>query len=202
LSHSPRSTGSFELVAVTHVLLRRVAGVLAWLAVEAFAEGREPVGVPRVGHHTLELREHYAHAGELRFGLPPGSDQAERGRSGPGEVSSCDRARGARARLPQPVGLDQRQRLRPVRGEEDDDEPGAFREADIALQPGDTQLQVGRRHDVQKPPCETDAKAGPVFRAAGGQACEARLHGLDGGLWRKQLFNLRFPQVERHGGVL
>jgi len=117
-------------------------------------------------------------------------------------MSSRDGARGARAQLPQSVGLDQGQHLRLVRGEENDDEPGAFRQAHVALQPGDSQLEVGRRHDVQEPPGETDAKPRPVFREPGGQACEAPLDGLDGVLGREQLVDLRFPQVERHGGVL
>ena len=90
-SHSPRRTGSFDVVTVTTTSCAAgVAVALAGLGAGALAEGREPLGGAAVGDDPLERRHRRADRRDLALGLPAAADHAER--------SSRPRARGASRR--------------------------------------------------------------------------------------------------------
>src|SRR4029078_7868350 len=119
-----------------------------------------------------------------------------------GEVPRGDGARGTGPELPELVRLDDREHLRAVAREEDDDEPGAALEDAVSLQAGHTEVEVGRGHDVQDTWVEPEPEPRPELDAACSHPAEATLDRLDRLLGREQLSNLGFTEIEGHRGAV
>ena len=115
------------------------------------------------------------------------------------QVPGGDRARRAGAELPEPIGLDQREQLGSVGGEERDDEARALREADVGLDPGAPELEVGGGHDVQPACLEPEPAARLQLDRPARHAREAGLHRLDGLGRAEELLDVGFAKEERHG---
>ena len=138
--------------------------------------------------------------GELALRLPAGADEPERPGSGRGQVPRGDRARGAGAELAQPVGLDQREQLRPVRGEEREDVARALGEARVGLDAGALELEIGGGHDVQPAVARARGDSAARFSTAP-RAMRAKQPSTastaSAGL--QELLDVGFAEVERHG---
>ena len=161
---------------------------------------REPLLAPRIGDHPIDRGKRGAKAGELGLRLAPGAEQPEGVRTGLGQEPGRDGARCTGPQLPQALGLDEREQLRPVGREQRHDDPRAAVKRRVRLEPSDAQLQVSGRHDVQESFVEPHAKTRSVLDAAAGDPLEAGFDGLHGVLGRKQLVDVGLTQVEGHWG--
>jgi hypothetical protein len=109
------------------------------------------------------------------------------------------RARRAGPQLAHPVGLDHGEQLRPVGREERDEEARPLGEADVGLQTGNTELEVGGCQHVEQALGHTEPKARTVLDRPARDAREAPFDGLDGVLRREELLDVGFAEIERHG---
>jgi hypothetical protein len=148
-----------------HVGVGGLAVALGRLGADFLAELREPLGRPAVRDRLLDRRHGLADARDLCPGLGAAADHAQRPCARPGQVLRRHRARGARAELTQPVGLDHGKQLTPF--EEHDHESDAFGTAGVRLHAGKPALVVHRGHHRQEPALEPDPVARDVLDRAG-----------------------------------
>jgi hypothetical protein len=113
-------------------------------------------------------------------------------------VARGDRARSPGAKLSQAVGLDERQQLRPVGGEQRDHEASAVPKAHVRLQAGDAELEVGCSHHVQEAVLEAQPETWTILDHAAREPLEARLHGGDRIRGLEQRFDVGLVQVQGH----
>ena len=113
-------------------------------------------------------------------------------------MPSGDRAGGARPPLSQTVGLDESEHFRPIGREQHHHEARAGAKAGVRLQAGRAELEVGGRHDVEKPVIETEANSRPILGGAARESCEAPLDRLDGVGRRQQRLYIGLTEVEGH----
>ena len=114
-------------------------------------------------------------------------------------MTGRDAAGGARAELAHTVGLDQRQKLRPVGGKQRDEEARALAEAHVGLEARDPELEIGRGQDMKQALGQADSEARAVLDHTLRQAREAALHRLDGVLGCQELLDVGFAEIEGHG---
>ena len=200
-SHSPRSTGSGELVIVTTT---SCAPASRWLspasAPDELAERGEPLGRSAVGDDALDRRHGSADARDLGLGLVAAAEHAER--SGPvtGQVASCDPARRPRAQPAELVGLDHGGELGLLGVEEADDEGRSGRRCRVELAAGEPELAIGRRHVRERSFLEPQATPWRVVHGTPRDAPEALLDRLDGVGRLEERGDVGFGEVERHDG--
>jgi hypothetical protein len=110
-----------------------------------------------------------------------------------------DRARGAGAQLAQSLRFDEGEDLRPVDREERDHDARLAAEGRVRLQPGDAEVEVGGRHDVEDALVEPKPEPRPVLDPPLRDSLEAGFDGLHRVFRREQLVDVGFAQVEGHG---
>ena len=197
-SHSPRRTGSSEVVTVTTTSCwAGVAVALAGLGADLLAEREQALLGPAVGDDPLDRRQRLADARDLALRLPAAADHAERARAFAGEVLRRDPARCAGAQLAHPVRLDHRRELGPGQVEEHDDERRARRQGRVRLEAGQSQLLVHRGHDRERALAGASPCARTVPDRTARLPLEARLDRRERVGRREQLLDVRFGQVER-----
>ena len=108
-------------------------------------------------------------------------------------------ARRARPQLAQPVGLDEREQLRPVGGEQSDDETRAGAESRRTSSARRRPSSRSAAAITFSSPLQTEPETRPVLDGAARDPREARLDRLDGVAGREQLVDLGLAEVERHG---
>ena len=175
---------------------------LGLLGAEALAERLAPLLVAAVGDDPLEPGQRGAHALDLALGLPAAADHAERLRIGARQVLRRDGARRAGAPLAEPVGLDDREQLGPVGGEEEDDEPRPFLVGDVALVAGDAELEIDGREHVEEALLDLQPKARLVLDGAAGDPGEALLDRSDSVLGGQELLDVGFTEEQRHRALV
>ena len=146
----------------------------------------------------LEPGKGRTHAGQLALRLPAGADEAQRPGLGPRETARGHRACRSGAELAEPIGLDQREQLGAVGGEEREDEPSPLREAHIRLYSGAAKLEIGRGHHVQAPALEPDPAARLQLDHPARHPREAGVDDLDCISRAEKLLDVGFAQEERH----
>ena len=144
----------------------------------ALGEGRDALGRPSRDDDVGERRDGGPDRAELRLRLPTGPDEAEGGRTRPGEVLRGHAAGGACSYLAQPVGRDRRDERPVAQVEEADDEREAPLDDRVALEPGDAEPAVGGRHHREVPALDGEAPARHQLDLAGGHPPEAILDQL------------------------
>lgn len=100
--------------------------------------------------------------------------------------------------LSQPVGLDEREHLRTVGGEQHRHETRTCAKAGVGLQPGRAELEVCGRQDVETPIVEGEPEAGMILDDARGEAGKAPLHRIDRVGRREERIHVGLAKVERH----
>ena len=197
-SHSPRRTGSFEVVTVTTTSCwAGVAVALAGFGADLLAEREQALLRPAVGDDLLDPGQRLPDARDLALGLPAAADDAERARVRLGQVLRRDPARGAGAQLAHPVGLDHGRQLAPLEVEEHDDERRARRKSRVRLEAGQSELLVHRGHDRERALAGASPCARTIPDRTARLPLEARLDRRERVGRREQLLDVSFGQVER-----
>src|SRR5207247_2976023 len=109
-----------------------------------------------------------------------------------------DGARRSGAEASELVPLDHGNELRPVHGEEGDDEYCAFCESRIRLDARVAELAIRGGHVGKATLGELEPPARRDLDGTDGHPDERRFNGLHGVCWSKQLLHVAFGQVERH----
>ena len=199
-SHSPRSTGSFDVVTVT--TMSGVGGLavrLGRLAVVLAAERGEPLGVAAVDDDALDRRHRRADARDLRRRLPAAADHAEARGALPGEVARRDGRGRAGPQLPELVGLDHRLEPRRRSSEKSTTTNGVpARRPGVRLEPGVAELAVdARHHRVLRRRRAGAASRGRLSTAPRGEPPERLLDRLERVGRREQLGDVLLAEVQR-----
>ena len=124
--------------------------------------------------------ERCAHARDLGLGLVAAADHAERAGTGLREVPRRDAARGAGAKLPEPIRLDDRDERGRLRVEEADDEGRAVRRRRVQLPARKAEPVIRRRHVRERALREPEPAARSDLDLAGRHPPEAGLDRVDG----------------------
>ncbi len=152
-----------------------------------------------VGDDPLDARDRSADAGDLRLGLAPAADDAERHGVFMRQVTRGHGTRGPGPEPPEMVGLDQRDELGARSVEERDDEDRAGRpEAGVHLGARKAELEIGDGHVGERAFLERKPAPRGVRHRPGRHPSEARLHRRDGVLRREQLFHVALREEEGH----
>ena len=133
-SHSPRRTGSRELVIVTTTSWEPASRWLSPPPHRALAKCRESLRCPAVGDDVLDRRQGLADAGDLG-GLVTAPDDPERSRSALREMLRGHATCSPGPQTAELVGLDHRHELGCLRIEEANDEGRPFEGRGVELSP-------------------------------------------------------------------
>ena len=180
----------------------RILVTLARLGAVLLAEGAQPLLRPAVGDDTLDLRDGGPDTGDLRLCLPAAADHPETPNAARGEVPGRDTARRAGAQLAELVRFDDRDELRRVGAEEEDDEASTLGEACIHLRACVTELEIGRRHHREGAALEPEPVARPILDASRRQTSEARLDRLDRVGRSEQFRDVLLREIEGHKSIV
>ncbi len=199
-SHSPRRTGSRELVIVTTTSFSAAS---RWLS-----PGSAPVcsqnaaslsGVRQYATTRSSRRDGSADARDLRLRLVAAADDPERARPARREVARRDPARRPGPELPEAIGLDHGDERRRVGVEEADDERRTVRRRGVELPTGEPELAVGSRHVGERALGQAQPAPRGDLDVARRHPPKARLDGIDRGGRREQSCDVGLGQVQGHG---
>ena len=174
-----------DVVAVTTT--SQPAGVLpsdAGVAVVLAAERGARAGVAAVDDDALERRQLRAQRGDVRGGLPPAADHAERRCAGTSEMLRGDRGRGGGSQLSERVGFEHRDDLGLVESSSGRRGTACRRRPRERLQAGETRAR-GRR-TASTANCPLGDRQAHARRVVDLAAREPRERSLDRGTRRRR----------------
>ena len=180
-SHSPRSTGSREVVTVTTTSCSAASRCDSAGSAPTRAQNAASRSRPAVGDDALDRRHRGADARDLRLGLPAAADHAERARAA--RARGASRRHRSRRRCAAGRAGPPRSRAassgRSEREEHDDERAPPGRRPRTPSRP--RSRARGRRRHVREPPfLQFEPPPRSVLDRARRHAQEARLDGLDG----------------------